>query len=564
MLSSIKISHKVLIMSLIQLTLLACLGYVSFVSMVKVGNEISDIAHKNIPLANKITVITEHQLEESILFEKVISHALVDKIKGKDISQDSLKLIDKLSKKTKSLHYELDNLKQDIEELTNTSHSKVEEQKYRDLSVNLQNINTQFFNLETKILNLLETMKTFGVEAVLDKIYELEKENEVVTKNLEDLLHNAQKFSLDAANTAEQDEMDALNLISFIICVAVILSIIVPLVLGYSIIKPLNTLIERIRAVATGDGDLTVRIHSEGKDEVAVVSGIFDTFMDKLQTTIKEVTASAESVGRASDNALARIEETLSGVESQGAETEQVNESVKHMTEATSEVAQSTVEASGVAEQVKERVLEGKISADETQVIIKQLAEDVRGTSNDIDALVKETDNIGTVLDTIQSIAEQTNLLALNAAIEAARAGETGRGFAVVADEVRTLAQRTQESTVDIQARVETLQREAAKAMESMKKGSVVTEQCLEKSERTSAVFDEAASAVNEISAINMQIATAAEEQSSVANLVKTNIENINTVTAETQEGTLCAVESNKKIELRLSELHKSLSNFKV
>jgi len=551
-------------MSLIQIVIVAYLGYVSFTSMDKIGAEISAIAHKNIPLANKITLITEHQLEESILFEKVVSHALVDLIKDGVTSQESLVLIDKLTLNTKKLHSELEELKDYLTQLVNTSHTPNEKQKYTELLSGLETANTQFYKLEKQTLKLLVKIKAGEIKLVLADIYQLEKGNQSVTKMLEDLSHKAQDLSIAAANTAENDEMEAINLIAWIIVVSILLSIVIPLVVGSSITKPLNTLIERIQGVATGDGDLTIRINSEGKDELATVSTIFDTFMDKLQTTIKEVTYSAESVGRASDDSLAMIQNTLAGVESQSVETQQVTESVKHMTEATSEVAQSTVEASGVADQVKERVLEGKISADETQVIIKQLSEDVRGTSNDIDALVKETDNIGTVLDTIQSIAEQTNLLALNAAIEAARAGETGRGFAVVADEVRTLAQRTQESTVDIQARVETLQQEAAKAMESMKKGSLVTEQCLEKSERTSAVFDDAASAVNEISALNMQIATAAEEQSTVANLVKTNIENINLVTAETQEGTLSAVESNKKIGMRLSELHKSLSNFKV
>ncbi|WP_341205868.1 methyl-accepting chemotaxis protein [uncultured Psychrosphaera sp.] len=551
-------------MSVIQIILLSYLGYVSFVSMDKIGTKISEIALKNIPLSNKITVITEHQLQESVLFEKVISHTLVDLVKGVSNSNDLAKLTTLLSKKTKQLHDELEHLDKDLVKLINTSHSEDEKRKYQDLHLGLKEINTLFYQLEKQTLLLLKRVSTNGIKSELTNIYELEKQNEVVAKMLEKLLHKTQYLTIDAANKAELDEQDSLRLIGWIIVVSIFISIAVPLIMGRSITIPLNALIKSFEDVATGDGDLTARVNRQGKDELAHLSRVFDTFMARLQTTIKEVTYYAESVGRASDDALKNIEITLAGVESQAAETQQVTESVKHMTEATAEVAQSTVNASNVADQVKEKVMEGKTSANDTQVIIKQLAEDVRSTSNDIDALVKETDSIGSVLDTIQGIAEQTNLLALNAAIEAARAGETGRGFAVVADEVRTLAQRTQESTVDIQSRVETLQKGAAQAMESMKKGNAVTEKCLEKSEHTSCVFDEAAEAVNEISAINMHIATAAEEQSAVAELVKTNIDNINSVATATEEGTLSSVESNKKIGVRLSELHKSLSNFKV
>ena len=86
----------------------------------------------------------------------------------------------------------------------------------------------------------------------------------------------------------------------------------------------------------------------------------------------------------------------------------------------------------------------------QTVQIIEAMSHDLNQAAQSIDAVSKQSDIIGAIVQTIRSIAEQTNMLALNAAIEAARAGEHGRGFAVVADEVRSLAARTSQATVEI------------------------------------------------------------------------------------------------------------------
>ncbi|MCV2402602.1 methyl-accepting chemotaxis protein [Marinomonas sp. C2222] len=563
MLDNVKISRKVMLLMLIQLLIISTLGYVSMSSMSKIGIEITDIAHKNIPLTTQVTNITEHQLEEAILFEKVVSHLLIDLVKGKGTSSESLKLADELTKKTASLHKELVDLEKVITGYIKTSHSVQEERRYSNFLTTFKKVEEEFFHLEEATNKQLSEIKANGIKSQLDNIYSLEKESETVTEHLVELLHEAQKFSIEAAETAEADEIKAISFIITILILSYIVGIFVSILIGRSITKPLGIVIDRIREVVSGDGDLTQRINTSRKDELGEISNLFDGFMEKLQGTIKSIYTSSESLEKSSNTASGIIQNTLQSVDVQRSEVEQVKESVRHMNEATAEVARNAVEASTVADKVKGKVLEGKTSADDTQVIIKQLSKEVADTSKDIGLLVKETENIGVFLDTIQGIAEQTNLLALNAAIEAARAGETGRGFAVVADEVRSLAQRTQESTVDIQALVEKLQKEASNAMEGMNKGAAITEQCLTKSNETSAVFDEAANAVNEISAFNMQIATAAEEQSTVADLVQGSVDKINDIAQKTQGDAVRAVESNTEIEDRLGDLHQDLNKFK-
>jgi methyl-accepting chemotaxis protein len=203
-----------------------------------------------------------------------------------------------------------------------------------------------------------------------------------------------------------------------------------------------------------------------------------------LKTLISNTNNQADELGESSETALKAMRETVSNVDRQNEETEMVATVVNEMSSTTQEVAGSTAHAAEVTQVVRDKVVEGRKEALETQGIINQLSEEVSEASQVIKNLVGETNNFGSVFESIQGIAAQTNLLALNAAIEAARAGETGRGFAVVADEVRTLAQRTQTSTVDIQDLLLRLKTEANNAVISMNKGNDSAAICLEKWQR--------------------------------------------------------------------------------
>ncbi len=564
MLANLKISQKIYLYGFIQLGLMALIGLFALVQMNKIGDELINIAEGDIPLSTMLTKVTEHQLEQAILLER----SLFNLSMSQQGHSDSLALFNDNKAKVIQLETqtlaELDQVETFIQEAITELHSVEAQDEYRKLLSEVQQIKPELVALKQQVSSVLNKISTEGILSSLDEIHQIEKKEDKIDHQLVALLDEIQHLTQQSALTAEHDEQRAVEIITYIFIFALIIGCALPIVIGRSISTPVNLLQQRLREVATGDGDLTLTINDSAKDETGAVAKAFNTFLSVLRDMIHNTNKQADELGKSSETALAVMRETLENVQKQQSETQMVASAVEQMSATTLQVAKNANEASKVTLKVKDRVLEGKQVADQSRSIIHQLANEVEDATTVIKTLVEETNNIGNVLTAIQGIAEQTNLLALNAAIEAARAGESGRGFAVVADEVRSLAQRTQEFTVDIQELVKRLQDEAQQAVASMDKGSESAQLCLEKSRETSSVFEEAANAVNEISDLNNQIAAAAEQQSQVAEEINQNLVNINRIAQVTTAGAQSTSDANMNIAKRLIDLHTNLNKFQI
>jgi methyl-accepting chemotaxis protein len=218
-------------------------------------------------------------------------------------------------------------------------------------------------------------------------------------------------------------------------------------------------------------------------------------------------------------------------------------------------VAQGAELAADGARQANDETTSGRKTVDAALASITTLATETQDTAKVIERLGQEIQSINSIIDVIRGITEQTNLLALNAAIEAARAGDQGRGFAVVADEVRTLATRTAGETRQIQQKVESLQSEAAAAVQRMTRNSTLARSTIELASQAGSSLQAITAAVSNISRMTEQIASAAEEQSSSATHVRGSIETIEQLTAKT-DGTVNRV--NQEVE-NLGKLSRTL-----
>jgi len=343
---------------------------------------------------------------------------------------------------------------------------------------------------------------------------------------------------IEVASTELSDQVDAAQgLVLVLVALGVVIGVIIAVGVSWSILSPLNQVIDAMQDIAQGEGDLTRKLNERGGTELSALARYFNQFVDKIRETVSRTAEAVNHLDHVTGRLSHISEQTVQGADRQYAETERAATAMTEMASTSVEVADNARLAADGATDADGSAQDGQRVVSQTMDSINQLANEVARAADVIGSLQQDSLQIGGILDVIRGIAEQTNLLALNAAIEAARAGEQGRGFAVVADEVRTLASRTQDSTMEIQAMIERLQKSSEEAVEVMNNGRSLAEETVDQAGQTSHSLATITSAVNSISEMNASISTAAEEQSKVAEEINQNIVTISDISQQTASG---------------------------
>jgi methyl-accepting chemotaxis protein len=313
---------------------------------------------------------------------------------------------------------------------------------------------------------------------------------------------------------------------------------------------------------AISKGNLTYDF-GDTRDATGIYLAITD-MTEKLKDLIGGIVQTGDEIASSANQASIVSDQTSEAAKAQKELTTQVATAINQMSYSIQEVVKHASESSVAAIDAKEKAEQGKSIVDGTISSIERLANSVEDSVGVIKSLEKNSLEIGSVVQVIQSISEQTNLLALNAAIEAARAGEQGRGFAVVADEVRGLAQRTREATSEIQEMIQTLQIGTNEAVKVMDESKDEAQETVGKSKQTSDALESILETIIHINDMNTQVATAVEEQSVVANEINSNITSISDSAEVTATGASETADSSQHMSSLAQKLQTLVGGFKV
>ncbi|MCL9774656.1 methyl-accepting chemotaxis protein [Vibrio methylphosphonaticus] len=301
--------------------------------------------------------------------------------------------------------------------------------------------------------------------------------------------------------------------------------------IAQSVRQPLNSTLKALESLT--EGDMTQRIDVKYNNEFRRLGDHINTLADSLHNVLVKLNDASDNLTvTASDNqnTSSNAQSKLSAQRQQTANVATAMTEMSHSVQEVANSAQSSLEKVHKVETASEsgrQIMSTNIST------INQLEVRLNESVEAVGELQKMSSHIGSILDVIRNIAEQTNLLALNAAIEAARAGEQGRGFAVVADEVRVLAQKTTESTSEIETMISNLQSSSKSAGKVIESCMQDMELSVEQASSANGAMEEIQALIIEISQMSTHISQAAAEQSETTADIAQNIEQINHIADE-------------------------------
>jgi|UPI00035FAFF4 methyl-accepting chemotaxis protein WspA len=330
-------------------------------------------------------------------------------------------------------------------------------------------------------LDLVEGVKQVVIEAAANtqKSDDVLKSIHVMQVAIHDLLTTNQETQV--ASTAYNDRLFtiALSVMSMLLLLFLV-------VLAWHLSRPLKQLIVRVRELADGGADLSLRLDEQGQDETATLAHLVNRLMDRLTHLIQRVQRAGIQVAGSMKQIAASAKEQEASTTEYAATANQVAASIREITITSRDLGHAVQETNQLVQQADDAAGRSQSRMTHMDNTMNTMANSSQAITSKLAVLSEKAGSISSMVTTINKVADQTNLLSLNAAIEAEKAGEYGRGFAVVASEIRRLADQTAVATYDIEQMVKEVQSAVAGGVMSMDKFSEDIHRSVEETKQAS------------------------------------------------------------------------------
>ncbi|KUF35221.1 MULTISPECIES: methyl-accepting chemotaxis protein [Lysinibacillus] len=449
---------------------------------------------------------------------------------------------------------------------------------------------------EQSVQQFADRMFALKAEGETEKYEKLDStQGRLIIKQFDERVENLSNYQsdyIDKKMAATSKQIQDIKLQMLLLGVfAVVISLIIAMVVGSLMSRPINGMAKAAKKIA--EGDLTAeQIRIKNRDEVGdlalafnqMAANLKDLITNVRQNTVQvsgsaaELTASADQTIQATEQITSSIQEVASGSEAQGKNASESSEAMKNMTKGIQQLASTTAAVSELAIETNSEAKKGNDSLHRVISQMTTINTAVLESASVVKNLDEHSIEIGNIIGIITDIAEQTNLLALNAAIEAARAGDHGRGFAVVADEVKKLAEQSKKSAEQIATLISEIQQDTNRAVTVMDTGTQEVQigmkvvkvaeegfsKIVELIEQVSMQIQEATTVSEEMSSSAEQIYASFDEIATIAQMSSSNLQNV----ASASEEQLATIEEVAASAATLSnmaeELHTQVSRFKL
>jgi methyl-accepting chemotaxis protein len=283
-------------------------------------------------------------------------------------------------------------------------------------------------------------------------------------------------------------------------------------------IEGLRSMVRNVRDASSQVASASSQV-AGASDESAKISLQASSAIDEVTSTMHEMSVNVQNMVKSTQVQASSVSETSASIDQMVASIQRVADTAKVLLD--------------ISNRSREEVHSGIGTMEKATDGLNKINTTIQSSGAIIDALGTRADDIGKIIEVIDDLAEQTNLLALNAAIEAARAGEHGLGFAVVADEVRKLAEKSAQSTKEISELIQSIQKEARKAVENMDKSTSIVNEGLNLGQELNTALRKISNVVTEVYKFAQEIGAATNEQSHGSSQIARATTRLNEITHE-------------------------------